>query len=76
MRELWARLRAAFADLTPREQVLVSLAGGLLALTLLLGAGWGAAISFPFSPSIDPRVTRPRHEETSRKPYGNRLKGL
>ncbi len=35
MRELWVRLRAAFADLALREQVLVGLAVGLLTLTVL-----------------------------------------
>jgi type II secretory pathway component PulM len=35
MSELWARLRAATADLAPRERLLVGAAGGLLALLLL-----------------------------------------
>jgi len=39
MNELWARLRAATADLAPRERLLVGAAGGLLALVLLYGIG-------------------------------------
>ncbi len=35
MRELWTRLRAAFADLTLREQILVALSAGLVATTAL-----------------------------------------
>lgn len=35
MNELWLRLRGAFFGLEPRERVLVSAAGGLLALALL-----------------------------------------
>jgi general secretion pathway protein M len=35
MKALWARLRAAFENLAPRERLLVSIVGGLFALTLL-----------------------------------------